>query len=147
TPMIPLQLTEGRCIQCHAQEVQLEDAPTLNAGMRLIERYGCYNCHKFGGHFDELAKERKSGPALTRLASKLDPEWVKKCPWDPKSSRPTTPMPSYWQTPKPPDQASLERGKVEVESITPSLSAKSKTYEPMIKLASAAQSDILGDIE
>jgi cbb3-type cytochrome oxidase cytochrome c subunit len=141
TPMIPLQLTEGRCIQCHAKEVQLKDAPTFNAGMRLIERYGCYNCHKFGGHFDQLSKERKSGPSLQHLASKLNQDWVRKWLWDPKSFRPSTLMPAFWQTHNNSDPDSLERGKVEVDAIAHFIFKKSKPYEP-IKLASGAQGDI-----
>gem|GEM_PF-73654 len=135
TPMIPLPLTEGKCIQCHANNVELEGAETFNAGMRLIERNGCYNCHKFKGHFERLAEEKKSGPSLTKLSAKLDPEWVKKWLWKPKDFRPSTLMPQFWQTHNNSDPKSLERSKVEIESITHYLFEKSKGYEPL-KLAS-----------
>src|SRR5690606_12881144 len=59
TNMIPLQMTQGKCLQCHAQQVQLDGAEDFNAGMRVIERFGCYNCHKLSGHFEQLALERK----------------------------------------------------------------------------------------
>ena len=137
TNMIPLPMVEGKCIQCHASEVVFKDAPTLNAGMRLIERYGCYGCHKFAGHFDKLSTEKKAGPALTRVASKVDADWLKKWLWDPKSYRPTTLMPSFWQVHNNSDEASLERGKVEVDAIAHVIMAKSKPYEPL-KLASVA---------
>lgn len=135
THMVPVEMTEGKCIQCHAKEVILEDAPTFNAGMRLIEQYGCYGCHKFAGHFEELAKEKKSGPSLTMVASKVDAEWIKKWLWDPKSYRPSTLMPAFWQLHNNSDPDSLARGKVEVEAITHYLVEKSKPYEP-IQLAS-----------
>lgn len=140
THMLPVQMTEGKCLQCHAQQTQIEGAPTFNAGMRLIERYGCYNCHKFAGHFEELAKEKKSGPQLNTLASKLTPEWVAKWLWNPKSFRPTTLMPAFWQTHNNSDPDSLERGKVEVEAITHFLFKQSQPFEPL-KLASASVGD------
>lgn len=140
THMIPVQMTEGKCIQCHAKQTQLEGAPTFNAGMRLIERYGCYNCHKFAGHFEQLAKEKKSGPQLNTIAAKLTPEWVAKWLWNPKSFRPSTLMPAFWQTHNNSDPDSLERGKVEVEAITHFLFKQTQPYEP-IKLASASVGD------
>jgi cytochrome c2 len=140
THMIPLQMTEGKCLQCHAQEVVFKDAPTLDAGLRLVEAYGCYGCHKFAGHLEQLAEEKKAGPALTRVASKVDQNWIKKWLWNPKSYRPTTFMPSYWQTHNNSDEASLERGKVEVDAITHWLVAKSEPYEAL-KLSSQALGD------
>jgi cbb3-type cytochrome oxidase cytochrome c subunit len=131
TAMVPLQMTEGKCIQCHAQEVYLPEAPTFNAGMRLIEQYGCYTCHKFTGHFEKLAKERKPGPPLTRVKGKLSPEWVRKWIWDPKSFRPTATMPNFWKTHNNSDSASLERGLVEIEAITQWLFENSEGYEPL----------------
>ncbi len=131
THMVPLQMTEGKCIQCHAKEVHLDEAPTFNAGMRLIEQYGCYTCHKFTGHFEELAKERKPGPPLTHIAGKLSPEWVSKWIWDPKAFRPTTTMPNFWKTHNNSDPASMARGIVEVEAITHWLFANSENYEPL----------------
>jgi cytochrome c2 len=141
THMIPTAMTEGKCIQCHAKQVHLTDAPTFNAGMRLVERAGCYNCHKFAGHFEKLAKEKKSGPSLERLASKLDPEWVRKWLWNPAFFRPSTMMPAFWQTHNNSDAASLDRSAVEIEAITHYLYKRSKEYSP-IKSASAVQGDI-----
>jgi cbb3-type cytochrome oxidase cytochrome c subunit len=141
TPMVPTSMTEGKCIQCHAQEVTLKDAPTFNAGMRLVERYGCYGCHKINDHFEKLTKEKKPGPALTRVAGKLNPEWVRKFIWDPQSYRPSSLMPRFWKNHNNSDPASLERGAVEVDSITHYIFKKSGSYEP-IKLASQSESSI-----
>lgn len=141
TPMIPLAMTEGKCIQCHAKQNQLADAPTFNTGMRLIERYGCYTCHKFQGYFEDLAKIKKPAPSLKKIASKVSPEWIQKWLWDPKSFRPTTLMPAFWKTHNNSDPESLARSAVEVESITSFVVAKSTAYEPL-KLASNTQGDI-----
>jgi len=137
TPMIPLAMTEGKCIQCHAQQMQLTDAPTFNTGMRLVERYGCYTCHKFQGYFEGLAKTKKPAPSLKKIASKVNAEWFQKWLWDPKSFRPTTLMPSFWKTHNNSDPESLARSAVEVESITHFVLSKSAPYEPL-KLASAS---------
>ncbi len=131
TPMIPLPLVEGKCIQCHANEVNLKGAPTFNAGMRLIEQYGCYGCHKFTGHFEQMAKERKPGPPLTRLSGKLDPEWVRKWLLDPKSFRPSTTMPNFWKTHNNSDPSSLARGYVEIDAISHFLYEQTEVYEPV----------------
>jgi len=141
THMIPLKMTEGKCIQCHAQEVVLDEAPTLNAGMRIIERAGCYGCHKFEGHFDELYSEKKAGPSLERVASKVDSNWMKKWLWNPKAYRPSTLMPMFWQTHNNSDPASLERGKVEVDAIAHYIMKQSKEYEPL-QLASTVVGDV-----
>lgn len=141
THMIPLKMTEGKCIQCHAKEVVVDEAPTLNAGLRIIERVGCYGCHKFAGHFDELHAEKKAGPSLTRVASKVQPDWIKKWLWNPKSYRPSTLMPAFWQTHNNSDPDSIERGKVEVEAITHYLVKKSEKYEPL-QLASTVVGDV-----
>jgi cbb3-type cytochrome oxidase cytochrome c subunit/mono/diheme cytochrome c family protein len=131
TPMVPLQMVEGKCIQCHAKEVFLKGAPTFNAGMRLVEQFGCYGCHKITGHFEQLAKERKPGPPLTRVAGKLDPTWVKKWLLDPKSFRPTATMPNFWKTHNNSDPESLARGYVEIDAIQHYLYEISENYEPV----------------
>lgn len=142
THMLPLPMVEGKCIQCHAKEIHLEGAPTFNAGMRTIEKLGCWGCHKFGGsHFEELALSgKKVGPSLERLASKLNKDWVTKWIWEPKSFRPTTLMPQYWKQHNNSDPESMKRGAVEVTAIAEFLFAKAKPYEPM-KLASQVVGD------
>ncbi len=140
TPMVPLPMTEGKCLQCHSKQQELVGAPTFNAGMKLIENYGCYNCHKFAGHFEQLAKKHKTGPTLKYIASKLDPVWVRKWLWDPKGFRPTTLMPQYWRNHNNSDPESLERGAVEVDAIAHFLYSKAEKFEPIQK-ASAVVGD------
>lgn len=141
TPMLKRGMIEGKCLQCHAQQTQLAGAQDFNAGMRIIERMGCYGCHRFGGPFDKLKEEKKAGPSLERVASKLDVEWIKKWLWEPTSFRPSTTMPRYWQNHNNSDKASLARGAVEIDAIAHFIVSKSTPYEPL-KLASNS-----GDIE
>jgi cbb3-type cytochrome oxidase cytochrome c subunit len=119
----------------------LTGAHTLNAGLRLIERYGCYNCHKFEGHFERLAKEKKSGPSLLKIASKLNETWIQKWLWEPTAFRPTTLMPAFWKNHNNSDPESMKKAAVEIEAIAHAIVKKSKPYEPL-KLASTAQGNI-----
>ena len=135
TPMIPVPLVEGKCIQCHAKQSELAEAPTFNAGMRLIERFGCYGCHKFGGPLEEFSKVKKAGPGLAHVGSKLTEQWIQKWLWDPKAFRPTTLMPSFWKTHNNSDPESLARAAVEIESIAHYMVAQSQPWQP-VKLAS-----------
>lgn len=142
THMIPLPMVEGKCIQCHAKEIQLDGAPTYNAGMRTIEKLGCWGCHKFGGsHFEELSLSgRKVGPTLGFVASKVTKEWANKWVWQPKKFRPSALMPQYWKQHNNSDPESLKRGAVEVNAIVEFIFSKSKPYEPL-KLASQSVGD------
>jgi len=131
TPMLPTSMTEGRCIQCHAQQTNLEGAPNLNAGMDIIERVGCWGCHKVKGHFEELYKTSKKGPSLKKVASKVSRDWAAKWLWDPKSYNPSTTMPAFYKVHNNSDKASLARSAVEVDAIINYLFDKSQSYAPL----------------
>lgn len=139
TPMLPTKMTEGSCVQCHAKQNELANAPVFNRGMRLIERSGCYECHKFKGYFAELSDKVEHAPSLKAVASKLTKEWVAKWIWDPKSFSPTTRMPAFYKLHNNSDEASLKRSAVELDGMVEYLFAKTKKYEPLeypVKLAS-----------
>ena len=72
-PMLPTKMTEASCAKCHKQEVYVPNAEKLNVAYATYERAGCYACHKTRG-FENL---RKPGPILTKIDSKLTPDWVK----------------------------------------------------------------------
>jgi cytochrome c2 len=90
-PMLAKGHTESQCAKCHAGVVEVPKAEHLNTGTLLIERYGCFGCHKIKG-WESL---RKVGPDLTRIASKTDAEWIYRWIKEPRGFRPTR-MPQIW---------------------------------------------------
>ena len=73
-PVLPLKYAEAGCYRCHTHEVNFPDAPTLDAGMRMVETLGCWGCHRIDG----LDKQHlpKVGPSLEKVASKVSREWT-----------------------------------------------------------------------
>jgi len=129
-PMLPLKYIEASCAKCHRDPAtspkadsfakEIPSAPKWNEGQRLVERKGCFGCHKLDGYavpgldkwldseiHNPDAREaalavsmRRRGPSLLRLASKWNSEasafkWI----WNPRSLRPTTDMPSFFGQP------------------------------------------------
>ena len=91
-PMLPAKMTEASCEKCHKQQVYVPKADQLNLAYATYERAGCYACHKTRG-FENV---RKPGPILTRIDSKLTPDWVKTWIRNPRAVKPTTWMPRIW---------------------------------------------------
>lgn len=93
-PMLASNFTEASCVQCHKTSMDLisEDAPTVSEGYQLVERYGCYSCHKI----EWFPTKRRPGPTLTNLQAKLSPEFIASWITDPKAFRPTTWMPQFF---------------------------------------------------
>ena len=48
-PMLPTNMTEASCVQCHRQEIYVPNAPKLAVAYATFERAGCYACHKTQG--------------------------------------------------------------------------------------------------
>src|SRR5207244_12520204 len=71
-PMMAKLHTEAQCAKCHQGVVEVPKAETLNAGVLLVEKYGCFGCHKIKG-WENL---RKVGPDLTKITSKTNEEWI-----------------------------------------------------------------------
>lgn len=90
-PMTSRGHTESQCRKCHQGVVEVPQAARLNTGVFLIERYGCFGCHKIKG-WEGL---RKVGPDLTKVASKTSPEWIYRWIKEPRAFRPTR-MPQIW---------------------------------------------------
>ncbi len=128
-PMLPQKHIEASCFKCHRDQAQLnpEDkfakeipgAPKWNRGLRVVERHGCFGCHKIDGYsvpgldkwMGEIKDEdkrgyamavsmRKVGPSLRRVASKWNAKesawkWI----WHPQGLRPATNMPHFFDQP------------------------------------------------
>ncbi len=93
-PMLERSRTEASCVQCHKTSMELiaEDAPTVSQGFHLVERYGCYACHKI----DWFPTKRRPGPTLKNLQAKLTPEFLSAWIKNPKDFRPSTWMPQFF---------------------------------------------------
>ena len=130
-PMLPISMTEASCEKCHRQEVYIPSAPSLNVAYATFERAGCYACHKTKG-FDTNIK--KPGPILTRIASKLNPEWVKMWIRNPRAVKQTTWMPRFFYNSNNSTPEDAVRNEVEINAIVSYLFANSDTtYEPAVK--------------
>jgi hypothetical protein len=92
-PMLPTKMVTANCAKCHRQNVYVPQADMLNIAYATYERAGCYACHKTKG-FD--TNMRKPGPILTRIDSKLTPDWVKTWIRNPRAVKPTTWMPRFF---------------------------------------------------
>ena len=121
--MLPLTRTEAACVTCHQGEWFLPNATALNAAYVTYDRAGCYACHSWPGY----DRARKRGPDLRRVGAKLSPDWVRKWLHSPRSVKPATWMPDFWQ---PSDFGADGRGEPEVAAIVAYLFANSEPYSP-----------------
>ncbi|HYM24640.1 MAG TPA: c-type cytochrome [Vicinamibacterales bacterium] len=135
-PMLPVKMTGASCAKCHKQNVYIPSATQLNIAYATYERAGCYACHKTKG-FD--TNMRKPGPILTKIDSKLTPEWVKNWIRNPRAVKPTTWMPKFFYNAnnggdKDPDKAnSAIRNETEINAIVTYLFANSEKHEFAVK--------------
>jgi len=90
-PMLAKGTTQSQCLKCHQGVVEVPKADRLNTGVRLMERYGCFGCHKIKG-WEHL---RKTGPDLSTIAGKTTEDWIYRWVKEPKAFRPTR-MPQQW---------------------------------------------------
>ena len=90
-PMMTKGHTESQCVKCHQNVVEVPGATRLNMGRQLVEKLGCYGCHKIKG-WENL---RKAGPDLTKVTSKTNEDWIYRWIKEPRAFRPTR-MPQAW---------------------------------------------------
>lgn len=127
-PMLPTNMTEASCQQCHRQEVYVPNAPKVNVAYSTYERAGCYACHKTKG-FENL---RKPGPILTRINGKLTEDWVKNWVRDPYAVKNVTWMPKVWYNSNSNSPADHPRNEAEINAAVAYLFANSETYTPAV---------------
>jgi cbb3-type cytochrome oxidase cytochrome c subunit/cytochrome c551/c552 len=106
-PMFPSKYVQASCRRCHTEAVELDGGEKYVEGMKLVERVGCYGCHRIDT-YQILAKDlqnpeinvnrknRRPGPPLLRIATKVTPEWASKWVLAPREFRPTTRMPHFF---------------------------------------------------
>ncbi|MEE2986868.1 MAG: c-type cytochrome [Nitrospinota bacterium] len=90
-PILHGDFMQATCRNCHAEVVNLEGAPVLSKAKNLFIKLGCHGCHLAEGY----ANERKVGPRLTRISSKVDPSWLFRWVKKPKKYLPKTRMPDF----------------------------------------------------
>lgn len=124
TPMLAEGHTESQCLKCHRDEVEVPKADRLNAGLMLVEKYGCYGCHKIKG-WEGL---RKAGPDLTKITSKTSEEWIIRWVEEPLAFRPAR-MPQAWGVRIDETQEQLRRNAAEMNAVVAYLLDRSETVE------------------
>src|SRR5262245_15212464 len=129
-PMLPTKMTEASCAKCHKQQVFVPQAANLNLAYATYERAGCYACHKTRG-FD--VNIRKPGPILTRIDSKLTPDWVKNWIRNPRAVKPTTWMPRIWYNSNNSSPEDAARNEAEITAVAAYLFANSEKHEFAVK--------------
>jgi mono/diheme cytochrome c family protein len=123
-PMLPTPMTEASCEQCHRSEVYIPNSPKLTLAYATFERAGCYACHKTKG-FENL---HKPGPILTKVASKLNQDWVKTWVRDPRAVKDVTWMPRIWYNSNSSEPADAVRNEAEINAAVAYLFANSEEY-------------------
>ncbi len=107
-PMLPSKFVQASCRRCHSDATELDGGEKYIQGMKLVERAGCYGCHSIDSHLilpkdhenkdiEQNRKNRRPGPPLERIATKVTPDWAAKWILEPRSFRPTTKMPHFFQ--------------------------------------------------
>ena len=129
-PMLPTRMTEASCEKCHQQNIYVPNAANLNLAYATFERAGCYACHKTKG-FDTNIK--KPGPILTKIDSKLTPDWVRNWIRNPRAVKPTTWMPRFFYNSNNSSTEDAVRNEVEINAIVAYLFANSDKYEPAVR--------------
>ena len=124
-PMMAKGHTEAQCVKCHQGMVEVPKATSLNIGLLLIERYGCYGCHKIKG-WENL---RKVAPDLTKITSKTSEDWIYRWIKEPKGFRPTR-MPQIWDVRVDETPEQKHRNDTEANAVVAYLVANAGAPEP-----------------
>ncbi len=128
-PMFKKKYTEAACLKCHQGVEFISGADKLNSGRRLLEKYGCYGCHKIEG----WEHKRKPGPGLHKIASKVTKEFFKNWVWDPKSFNKHALMPRFFGQSNNSEPGFMVKNIAEVNAIAEVVWEKSETYLPFAK--------------
>jgi cbb3-type cytochrome oxidase cytochrome c subunit len=133
SPQLPAQHAQASCRLCHTAQTRVEGAERYNRGLDILERAGCYGCHRIEGYQDR----RKAGPDLQHVASKIEPEWAYRWIENPRDYRPNTWMPRFFHLTNTSAPDDVARSQVEIDSIVSFLFARSTPFEPLRDRVSA----------
>lgn len=87
-PMLPRPYVESSCGKCHLSD-EVQDAPSLTAGRRLLKEAHCAGCHKIAG------VPRTFVPDLNGIGSKVNRAWLARWLKEPKAYWERTRMPNF----------------------------------------------------
>ncbi len=137
-PMYPPKYAEAGCVKCHGKITDItsfrgeSQATRINLGRDLFVRAGCINCH----NVEDIGVQRKVGPDLKRVASKLSRDFAEQWIFHPKKFRPSTWMPHLFlqenngpYSENPSDSHPVLRTETEVQAITEYIFAISQPYD------------------
>jgi cytochrome c2 len=119
-PMRARSRVEAGCLKCHQGVVRVPQAANLNRGLAIVERYGCFGCHKMRG-FTDL---EKVGPTLKHVFSKTNADWLARWIRNPKEFRPSSRMPRLFGLPNHQGPGDAEREAAEINGIVAYLQDK-----------------------
>jgi len=71
-PMLNGFMVQATCQACHGDIKHIQGGDVINKGYELMEKYGCYGCHKIAG-FEDL---REVGPNLAEVGTKVNYTWL-----------------------------------------------------------------------
>ena len=121
--MLPLQHIEASCAKCHGGVVDVPEAPKLNYGRSLAQKYGCFGCHLVKGFENRWLV----GPDLRNVRSKLDREWIVRWLQNPKAFRPSTQMPQVFHLENVNSEEDRQKSNAAIEGIAAYLLKHSNT--------------------
>lgn len=129
-------MAEASCIKCHKGVEYIPQGTIVNDGIKHIERFGCYGCHKIEG----WEHKRRPGPSLKKITAKISKDFFKSWVWDPKSFNKHANMPSFFRQSNNSAPEFQSKNVVEVNAMADFIWSKSKDYKPFEKYAG-------GDVE
>ena len=92
-PILPARYLESSCGQCHRGELQ--GAPQLNLGRKMLASYGCVHCHTVKQPDGTAVTATDDPPSLSHIAQKTSREWIYAWLKDPQAYSPTATMPNF----------------------------------------------------
>jgi cytochrome c2 len=125
-PMLRVGQTEASCVKCHTETEFVGGAKIYNAGVRGMEKYGCYGCHKMDG----WEHKRPVGPPLNKVSSKFSKEWFKNWVWAPKSFNEHARMPQFFAQTNNSKPEFMKKNIAEVNAIAEFIYENDKGYKP-----------------
>jgi mono/diheme cytochrome c family protein len=117
---------EASCIKCHKGVERIPGGSVVNEGIRNIEQFGCYGCHKIEG----WEHKRKPGPSLQKIASKVSKEFFKNWVWSPKAFNKHANMPAFFDQTNNSKPEHMKKNITEVNAMADFIFSKSDAYKP-----------------